>query len=120
MGELAGGDPGLSVVPFSRLRGHFAPDLHPDVEMGQRNRQDVWREFLEHFCGSGRGGRECTLAEFVRYHEGISAGIDNDQYFAYAVRSFWKLEPHTHNLHARNRRISMAGHIHAAESGLSS
>merc|ERR1719235_902577 len=53
--ELAGGAE-LGAVPASRLRARFRPEKHPDVESGQRSRQDVWTEFLNFFC-SGRSGR---------------------------------------------------------------
>merc|ERR1711957_468493 len=86
----------------------------PDVEGGRKSRQQALRDLLDKFASINRQGR-FSLADFVRYYEGVSTGIDNDQYFMHVVQSVWGLDSSPHTMYARNSNYAREGHIKITE-----
>lgn len=108
------------LLSIRELQECFIPKRHPDVEAGRKNKREVEFELLVALgeLDADRDGR-LTLYEFLRYYEGFSAGISNDQFFAHVVRSTWGLDPGPHGQNARNKRRAFEGNIRITESGLS-
>lgn len=107
-------------LSIRELQECFIPKRHPDVEAGRKNKREAEFELLVALgeLDADRDGR-LTLYEFLRYYEGFSAGISNDQFFAHVVRSTWGLDPGPHGQNARNKRRAHEGNIRITESGLS-
>lgn len=120
-----GGERGKSAsVDCAVLQKRFVPMRHTDVESGRRSCMQVLHEFNDYFCyDRGKLGRpteqlRCPIDKFIRYYEGISAGIGSDQYFAHVVRSAWGFGSKPGNQYARNFHVARVGHIQVSEHGL--
>lgn len=108
---------GDGVVSMADLQAAYEPAGQPHVEAGRMDRDEAARELLSNFADHGRDGR-LTLADFERYYEGVSAGIDSDQYFKHIVRTAWGLDTDAHSRYARNLYRAKDGHLQVSEGGL--
>lgn len=104
-------------LDVGELLQNFKAKKHPEVEAGRKTPAEVLKEQLAVLGDRNRDGR-ISLAEFLKYYEGISAGIDKDLYFAHVVKSAWGLDPGPNYLGARHERRAYEGNIHATAGGL--
>merc|ERR1719379_2579947 len=65
---------------------------HPDVKRGTADAVEVLKRFIVNFEVGGVKDGVVTKQEFQNYYNGVSAGIDNDDYFEHMVRAAWGLE----------------------------
>mmetsp|Transcript_8632 Transcript_8632/g.20508 ORF Transcript_8632/g.20508 Transcript_8632/m.20508 type:complete len:642 (+) Transcript_8632:42-1967(+) len=98
------------------LRARFKASKHPDVEAGRKSQKEVIFEFMSQL--GSHGEVRISLADFARYYETISAGIQDDQYFGHVVRSVWGMPMSAGNNMARNAHRNYEGHITSTEGGL--
>lgn len=103
-------------IEVGELLGRFQASRHPEVEAGRKSCAQVTKEQLA-LLDRNRDGR-LSLAEFLKYYEVLSAGIDKDLYFAHMVKSAWGLDPGPNYVGARHERRAYEGHIQSTEGGL--
>jgi Ca2+-binding EF-hand superfamily protein len=63
---------------------------HPEVRTGSKTVKEAAKEFLSHWDGNGDG--MVTIDEFEDYYKGVSASIDDDDYFELMIRNAWRIE----------------------------
>jgi calcyphosin len=79
------------------LKQIFNARMHPDVLTKRRSEDEVTSEFLDTFensfgaSGKNRNGK-VNENEWIDYFTGISAGIDNDEYFDVMMTNTWGLD----------------------------
>ena len=64
--------------------------FHPDVKAGRVSPADGLRQFLNVF-DSGEKDGIVTPEEFQNYYKGVSASIDDDDYFELMMRNAWHI-----------------------------
>eukprot|EP00999_Lentomonas_sp_LEN2_P000282 NODE_1278_length_924_cov_92.032622_g1232_i0.p1 GENE.NODE_1278_length_924_cov_92.032622_g1232_i0~~NODE_1278_length_924_cov_92.032622_g1232_i0.p1 ORF type:complete len:269 (+),score=45.68 NODE_1278_length_924_cov_92.032622_g1232_i0:115-921(+) len=74
------------------VRGRFDASTHPKVISGEMTEDDVLGDFLKTFDGSSNPDSVVTRSEFEAYYAGLSAGIDNDDYFETMLCNAWQLD----------------------------
>jgi Ca2+-binding EF-hand superfamily protein len=76
-------------VTFADMRRLYDVQHHPAVLAKEQTPQQVLHEFV---AGWDKSDDSCiTFDEFADFYTDISAGIDNDQYFALMMRNVWHL-----------------------------
>jgi len=81
---------GSGVIEVNDIEGKYNTDKHPDVIAGKRTKEEVLREFLDTFDSIDKDGK-VTPDEFIKYYEGVSASIDDDDYFELMMRNAWHI-----------------------------
>ena len=87
----------------------YNPQKHPAVIEGRKTPQQVLGEFLETFethhnlLYSEAADQTITQEEFVEYYNNVSAGIDDDLYFAQMMNSSWNLSGDANPYHLYQR-----------------
>lgn len=84
---------GSGELTIDDLREHYDTKKNPDVLSGKKTQDQVLREFLDTFEGQGgneRGDGKVTRQEWLDYYTGVSANIDNDDYFLLLICNVWK------------------------------
>ena len=95
------------VVEMDDIRENYNAKLHPDVQSGKKNEEEVLAEFLDTFeyqfsllnDGKNKDGK-ITMEEFLDYYNNISMSIKDDDYFEDIIKSVYNLE---------NRRTNKKG-----------
>lgn len=90
---------GSGTLDKSDIKGSYNASKHPDVLARKRTEDDVLSEFLDTFeaqfairnQGQTRDGR-VSQDEWLEYYQGISASIDNDDYFEVMMTNAWNLD----------------------------
>ena len=72
------------------LHGVYDGSKHPDVVAGKKTSDDVLNEFIHNFEQEPFDGI-ITLDEFQHYYVGVSASIEDDDYFELMIRNAWML-----------------------------
>lgn len=85
---------GHGAVDQVRIVRSFDGTRHPQVLSGEKKRAEVEREFALAFDGAGATNNHAvTRDEFIRYYEGISAGVPyDDDYFVNVVERCWGIK----------------------------
>ena len=81
------------------IRENYNAKLHPDVQSGKKNEEEVLAEFLDTFeyqfsllnDGKNKDGK-ITMEEFLDYYNNISMSIKDDDYFEDIIKSVYNLE----------------------------
>ena len=82
-------------VEISYLKSLYNAKEHPDVKMGKKNENDVLNEFnytFDIYCNYKVKSTQCTFEDFIEYYSGISASIENEQYFKDLMNGVWNME----------------------------
>jgi len=79
------------VITVADLRLLYNVEHHPKYKSGQMSRDQVLKEFMDTFQQGGVIDDQVTREEFTNYYSGVSASIDDDQYFVQMMRQAWKL-----------------------------
>jgi Ca2+-binding EF-hand superfamily protein len=95
------------VIEMDDIRDNYNAKMHPDVQSGKKNEEEVLAEFLDTFeyqfsllnDGKSRDGK-ITLEEFLEYYNNISMSIKDDDYFEEMIKSVYNLD---------NRRTNTRG-----------
>ena len=85
---------GHGAVDQVRIVRSFDGTRHPQVLSGEKKRAEVEREFALAFDGAGATNNNAvTRDEFIRFYEGISAGVPyDDDYFINVVERCWGIK----------------------------
>jgi len=108
---------GDGVLSLEEMQARYSPSNQPDVEAGRKDNDEAMAEFLLKLEDICRGDR-LTLVEFQHFYEGVSAGIDSDQYFKHIVRTAWGLDSDMRCHGARNMHRDKDGHLQVTEGGI--
>lgn len=87
----------------------YNPSKHPAVIEGRKTHEQVLGEFLEtfeqhHNVSYGQAPDQfVTFEEFAEYYANVSAGIDDDLYFAQMMNSAWNLHGDANPYHLYER-----------------
>jgi len=82
---------GDGVVTVEDLRGVYNATQHPKYLNGQWSEDQVFLCFLEAFDSPNDKDGKITKEEFLNYYSGVSASIDDDEYFVTMMKNAWKL-----------------------------
>ncbi|KAF4076527.1 hypothetical protein AMELA_G00216070 [Ameiurus melas] len=82
---------GDGVITVQDLEGVYNSKHHPKYKSGEWTEEQVFRSFLDNFDSPYEKDGKVTLDEFVNYYSGVSASIDNDDYFVTMMQNAWKL-----------------------------
>eukprot|EP00933_Yihiella_yeosuensis_P079935 TRINITY_DN93350_c0_g1_i1.p1 TRINITY_DN93350_c0_g1~~TRINITY_DN93350_c0_g1_i1.p1 ORF type:complete len:808 (+),score=118.80 TRINITY_DN93350_c0_g1_i1:72-2495(+) len=104
-------------LELDELKACYQPSKDPFVDAGKKTNQQAVAEMLK-CIGDSNGDGRISLAEFIRYYEKISCGIDSEQYFAHVVHTAWGLSTDASDLFARNARRMYEGNLRITEGGL--
>jgi len=108
------------VVHEKEICKRFVASFHPDVEARRKNGEAVLDDMILDLREvKGAAGRGFSLEDFIAYYEGISAGVDSDEYFHHIVKSVWGLDSSPYVWSARNRHRAYEGSIFVTADGLS-
>lgn len=81
---------GDGVITVDDLELSYDPSHHPEFMSGAMTKTQVLREFLDSFDGLEKDGI-VTQEEFLDYYKGLSASIDDDNYFELMMRNAWHI-----------------------------
>lgn len=101
---------GGGVVDIRDVQEQYRPATQPAVEAGRQSKEEALHELLIKLGDRNPTGR-ITFADFERYYEAVSAGIDNDHYFNHVVRSAWGLDTDEASHGARNKHRMQDGSL---------
>ena len=79
-------------VPINIIRSSYNCKLHPDVYIGFKQEEDIYKEFcytFDMYCSLYNIHDYMTCEEFVDYYWGISASIIDDNYFEDILSGVW-------------------------------
>ena len=79
-------------VDVNDVRGVYDVSEHPKLLSGQETEDSLLRAFLADFEDTEHPDGIVTWGEFEAYYCGISATIDNDDYFDLMIHTTWKLD----------------------------
>jgi Ca2+-binding EF-hand superfamily protein len=78
------------VITLADIKMTYDARHHPKYVSGEWTEDQVFRHFLEVFQ-AGDEGDQVTKDDFINYYSGVSASIDDDQYFVEMMQRAWKL-----------------------------
>jgi Ca2+-binding EF-hand superfamily protein len=82
---------GSGVIDVDDIRKRYNVSNHPEVIRGAKTEDEALEEILSVFEEGGVVDGKVTHREFENYYNGISAGIDNDDYFELMMRNAWHI-----------------------------
>ena len=81
---------GSGVVTVEELLDVYDFSQHPDVIAGRVTAKQALKDFTRQWDGGDMDGN-ITYKEFEDYYKGISASIDDDDYFELMIRNAWRM-----------------------------
>jgi len=83
---------GSGELTVEDMKKRYNAKNNPEVTSGRKTETQVLTEFLGTFEGEGgeRGDGIVTRQEWLDYYTGISANVDNDDYFLLLICNVWK------------------------------
>lgn len=82
---------GDGVVTVEDLKLAYNVSQHPKFLSGEKTEDELLKKFLDVFQPVGDADDKVTKEEFINYYSGVSASIDDDQYFVVMMKNAWKL-----------------------------
>lgn len=83
---------GSGEVTLGDIMAEYDASRHPQVMAGKITEEVVFKDFLDSFEGPhGNKDGLLTLEEFEDYYAGISASVDDDEYFCFMMEQAWKM-----------------------------
>jgi len=80
------------IIDINDLRESYDVSRHPSVLGGKVTEADALLTFLCLFDDQSNPDGKVTKSEFLAYYAGVSAGIDNDDFFESMVIRAWNLD----------------------------
>ena len=74
------------------LKKLFNSAEHPEVKSGRRTQNEIYGEFIytiDIYANIKEKGDQISFEDFIDYYHGISASIDNDDYFTDMINGVW-------------------------------
>jgi len=81
---------GNGILELCDVQGKYNASRHPDVISGKCTETEILEAFLDTFNGPRDDGK-VTPKDFCQYYCGVSASIDNDDYFELMIRNAWHM-----------------------------
>jgi Ca2+-binding EF-hand superfamily protein len=78
------------VITLDEIAQAYDVTWNPDVRSGKKTKDQALREFISQWDGKGGDGL-VTYDEFEDYYKGVSASIDDDDYFELMIRNAWRI-----------------------------
>ena len=81
-------------ITLKEIKNLYNAKMHPDVYVGYKKENDVYKEFLytfNTFCEFYEIDEYITCEEFIEYYKGISASIVEDNYFDDILNGVWNI-----------------------------
>ena len=81
-------------IKLDKIKNLFNAKMHPDVYVGFKKKEDVFKEFcytFDIFCNFYEIYEYITCEQFIEYYKGISASIVDDNYFDDVVNGVWNI-----------------------------
>mmetsp|Transcript_170758 Transcript_170758/g.414912 ORF Transcript_170758/g.414912 Transcript_170758/m.414912 type:complete len:704 (-) Transcript_170758:99-2210(-) len=78
------------IIDIDDIARFYNARSHPDVMAGKKTEEEVLHTFLDTFDVKTRD-RKVTVEEFEEYYTGVSASIDDDNYFQLMMWNAWPL-----------------------------
>ncbi|XP_033102388.1 calcyphosin-like protein [Anneissia japonica] len=82
---------GDGVCTVADIKGVYNVRYHPKYQNGEWTEKEILQNFLKSFDSKNDPDEKVTLDEFIDYYSGVSASIDDDNYFALVMNNAWKL-----------------------------
>uniref|UniRef100_H3B0R2 Calcyphosine n=1 Tax=Latimeria chalumnae TaxID=7897 RepID=H3B0R2_LATCH len=82
---------GDGALQFEDMRKVFKAEFHPKFKTGEWTKDQVHKELLKVFDSPKKKDGKVTLEEFMDYYTGISASVENEQFFKAYVENSWAL-----------------------------
>jgi hypothetical protein len=82
---------GSGDVTVEEVAAIYDVSHHPDVISGKITPRQAIQNFMKHWEGNDSADGLLTLPEFQKYYKGISASIDDDDYFELMIRNAWRI-----------------------------
>ena len=79
-------------INIEKLKSLYNSRMHPDVYVGFKNVEEVYKEFcytFDIFCDFYDIKDSINCEEFIEYYKGISASIFDDNYFDDIINGVW-------------------------------
>ncbi|KAJ9449847.1 Crustacean calcium-binding protein 23 [Diplonema papillatum] len=83
---------GSGIINVHDLRGVYRAKGHPKVLSGELTEEEVLDSFLVLFDDESNPDGAVTWSEFAAYYAGLSASIDDDEYFLTMIHNAWRLD----------------------------
>eukprot|EP00759_Apiculatamorpha_spiralis_P025754 PhF_6_TR29106/c1_g1_i1/m.42459 len=83
---------GSGIIDVEDLRNTYSAKKNPAVLRGEKTEEQVLTEFLVCFDDASTPDGIVHQCEFEAYYAGVSANIDDDEYFEEMMKSAWKLD----------------------------
>ena len=77
------------------LKSIYNSSQHPEVKMGRKTENEIFGEFVytfDIFINYKEKTSQCSFEDFIEYYSGISASIENNQYFNDMIEGVWNME----------------------------
>ena len=77
------------------LKSIYNSSEHPEVKMGRKTENEIFGEFVytfDIFINYKEKTSQCSFEDFIEYYSGISASIENNQYFNDMIEGVWNME----------------------------
>ena len=82
----------LGRIPIDLLKSLYNYKLHPDVYVGFKQEEDIYKEFcytFDIYCILYNINKYISLDQFIEYYSGISSSIVDDNYFIDILNGVW-------------------------------
>ena len=80
------------VVDADEISAKYDFSWHPDVKDGRKTIKEAAREFMSSWeMAANQGNGLITYDDFEDHYKGVSASIDNDEYFELMIRNAWRI-----------------------------
>lgn len=81
---------GDGVITVADLMSTYDVSRHPKFISGEKTKEQIIKKYLDVFQRNDTDD-EVTKDDFINYYSGISASIDNDEYFVCMMKNAWDL-----------------------------
>ena len=83
---------GSGVVDQDEIMARYDFNAHPDVKAGRKTIKEAAREFMGSWeMAANQGNGLIGYEDFEDHYKGVSASIDNDDYFELMIRNAWRI-----------------------------
>ena len=80
------------VIDQDEIMAKYDFNAHPDVKAGRKTIKEAAREFMSSWeMAANLGNGLITYDDFEDHYKGVSASIDNDDYFELMIRNAWRI-----------------------------
>lgn len=78
-----------NIITVDDLMAFYKCEKHPKYQNGEMSKKDVLMQFINNFEADNCRDGMVTRDEFTDYYSGVSASIDEDNYFSLMMTNSW-------------------------------